>query len=761
MAKHLRAFVGIGAVVLVLARLGRVLEPVVDTPDWRIVAALAAVGGAVVAFALARRGVLVQVIAHLLGVVFLAVRVAAPSTLDQGFVPTSGTADELGRELAYALDVLQFGAPPVLAVSGMVVLVGMAMWVLGAAWAMSTLAGPPGLGLVPALGFYLYLAVVDRAPAATGWNLAFAVLMSLALAATGNPVTPGTGRMRSLDHRPLPRWHAGPALWNVAILALVGIFGAAAFASSIPQGGALEWRNPGGEGSGLGGGSFSGSRFAGLRQSIVSLSDDPVFVATVVPDLPGGPQAYWRLLTLDTYDGSQWRVGDQGFTDIGDLTEPLSTQRIRQTVRIESLSDDRLPVLFEPVSLASEEPVLRSGATLGTDGTIQVGALTFEGLTYRIESNVPTVDVAELASQDGALTPLFSEANAAGLTDLTPVPANPITSIPPSEVESLRTLPEGLDPAVGALARDVTTGTVTDFEAGVMLESFLRTFDYSTEVSSGQSSLELVAWLTDPESLNYRVGYCEQFATAMAVMGRTLGLPTRIVIGFTGGEETQTSAGPLTVVRQRNAHAWVEVFLEGAGWVAFDPTPRGDGTTSSISAGLGFNPNDVELEAASNPVGVDSSDQPIFDVPPNLPGSDLTTPGQGNRPLNLPTWTWIAMVLAAGGAAIPLWKRRRTKRRRSAARTGDIEAAWDEIVDRLTDLGAGPDSHLTPIEFAAETDRNLMPLANSYSAALYGKRPAADAGRHLEPAETWIDVSFDRRSRLAASMSLRSLGRRR
>ncbi len=88
-------------------------------------------------------------------------------------------------------------------------------------------------------------------------------------------------------------------------------------------------------------------------------------------------------------------------------------------------------------------------------------------------------------------------------------------------------------------------------------------------------------------SLNYRTGYCEQFAASMAVLGRAIGIPSRVVWGFTPGKvDTQDNGTEVITVRDNNAHAWVEMWMDGFGWVKFDPTPRGDGIPESVTAGF-------------------------------------------------------------------------------------------------------------------------------------------------------------------------------
>lgn len=758
MAQRLGWLVGLAGLGLVILRLGRVLEPAVDTPDWRVIVPAAAVGGVLVTWATVRLGPAKQAAAHFLGLAVVILRVTAPETLVWGIVPGAETPGAVAERLSYALDILRFGSPPVLAVAGLAALSAALLWGLGAAWGWSVANGRIWAGIIPSLTFYLYLSVVDRAPSSLAWNLSLVVVAGLGLVATSNLVPAGAGHLRNPDQAAQRRWQAGPATRLAFGAGAVALVGVSILGGMVPAGGAIDWRTSGGEGTGTGEGGFTASRFVNLRQSLVSLSDEPVFVAAVEPALPSGTAGYWRLLTLDEYTGDEWEAGDHDFGEVAPGAVDLPAQEsdlITQDIRIESLGDDRLPSLYSPERLASDETVIRSGASLGTDGNLRISARTFDGLTYRVESTVPTLDLGQLASRDGELSPMFAEAADAGEVQLDPSLGEPAPR--PDAIDSYLTLPAGLDPAVTELASEVTAGATTPFEAALLLEDFLQTFNYSTSVSTGHSSLDLSAWLTDPESPNYRTGYCEQFAAAMGVMGRILNLPTRVVIGFTPGEIVDTDEGPVHVVRERNAHAWVEVWLDGQGWVGFDPTPRSDGATTPLSDSLGFDPGSLDLTSSVSSEGQVPEDMMDFadgprDVAIGLEGG--AGGGDGGRP-------WIAwlvgVIVVLGALAFPAVKAARRRNRHRRAATGDIEAVWAEITDRLSDLGAGPVSHQTPVEYATATALELVPLAKAYSAAVYGNGRGTDAVRQMEAAERWIDDSFDRGERTRAIFSTRSL----
>src|SRR5256714_10660887 len=138
-------------------------------------------------------------------------------------------------------------------------------------------------------------------------------------------------------------------------------------------------------------------------------------------------------------------------------------------------------------------------------------------------------------------------------------------------VESARylELPPNLDPRIGTLTRDVIkkSGAKTWYDAAHAIESYLReNYGYTLELKAGGPD-PLADFL-----FNVKQGHCEYFATAMAVMLRTHGIPSRVVNGFQTGDYNGTA--DVYSVTQRDAHSWVEVYFpETNSWVTFDPTP--------------------------------------------------------------------------------------------------------------------------------------------------------------------------------------------
>ena len=207
-----------------------------------------------------------------------------------------------------------------------------------------------------------------------------------------------------------------------------------------------------------------------------------------------------------------------------------------QLVTIEALDGSIVPAAPEPVSasIRSDDGGMSwfadSSVLIKTDNDLD------EGDEFAIRSAMPrfTADALRAATSDNPPDAMFLD------------------------------LPDDLPPEVAETAAEVTAGASTNFDRMVMLQDWFRSeFRYDTEIPDGHGSPAIVAFLED------RVGYCEQFSGTFAAMARTLGIPARVVVGFTQG---QFDDGVYRVLG-RNAHAWPEVWFDGFGWVPFEPTP--------------------------------------------------------------------------------------------------------------------------------------------------------------------------------------------
>ncbi|MFQ5947668.1 MAG: DUF3488 and DUF4129 domain-containing transglutaminase family protein [Acidimicrobiia bacterium] len=765
---------GAAGISLALFRLERLLRSTTDGPPWEFVLIAAVLLGAAITWAgfLYRLGSATVIAINVVAMALTVVRVTVPHTT-WFLLPTGSSFAQLGTELALARDVIRTGAAPVLPIAGLVALLAVVFWALGAVAAWGLLRNRPYLAVLSPLGFYLYLATVDRRPSGISWTTSFLLVLGGALLAVVlDRRGEGAGRL-SLKGSWVAIERSVPSLPALALATtlIATVVASGVMADLVPATGVLDWRYS----TGLGGEYFGGvsyNPFVGIRQSLVSPDDVPVFVAEVEGDVPHG-QLYWRLLTLETFNGNQWFTDPNRSTiqhpeGLENYEAPIHaftgpTAQVTQDITILALQMDWLPAVYSPTEMTSDNRVVHGGFRVKEDGSLRFDALSFRGMTYRVTSEVPQPDLSVLsAGADGELSVLFSEAARDGLF-ATEAGTDPALRPFPEDIGRFLRLPEDLDTGIALLARDQTRGLTTDFERALALESYFRDrrqFTYDVDIEPGHGAKDLGAWLLDPESPNFHRGYCEQFATSMAVMARTLGIPSRVVLGFTPGERLNDGT---IVVRDRNSHAWVELWMPTQGWVRFDPTPRSDRINPATIESIPFEVTPyLEVQQQSTPAdigGVAAAGSRLFTE--DLLADQARLLGQGGdserRAPGLPSlMVPLALVAIAIAGAIPAlkgWRRRRRLRRLEA---GDISAAWMEIVDRLSDLGAPPHPALTPNELADLTTTAMRPLAHVYGRTAYGPpepvegAQVAIAARALRETESTLASNYSRSRRLLA-----------
>ncbi|HEX2420399.1 MAG TPA: DUF3488 and transglutaminase-like domain-containing protein [Acidimicrobiia bacterium] len=749
MGARLSLLACLGAFALALQRMSRLVESGPSDPDLVPVLIVATLIGASITAAarLARLGPALTFILGLSGASLVFARLAAASTLAGGLVPTPSTPAAVGAEMTVALELIRFGSAPVTASPGIVAVLAVVFWTLGTLAISGLLARRPLLATMPTLSFYLLAATFDRRPPEWWGPAGLIIIGAIAFWAAATDRSGGRARLRSTG-APLASHSYRLPITMVVIVALAGTFSTFRFAAAVPESGMVAWRNPTGFGGGLFGG-FSYNLFTSMQEDLAGESPEILFLARVSESAPPTSELYWKLITLDTFDGTYWLPANLGIRraespshwEAEDFAFQGETVLVESVVRISALRENYLPVLYSPRSLETDDRLLSASHRSREDGSIKFDARTKQGLEYRVISEIPVPNLAALATDGDSLSPMFANAQEQGFFNLPPVEAR--SPEPPSRrLTSLYTeLPDDLSDVIRALARQVTERARTDFERGLILEEFFRTtgeFVYDLEASTGHSALQLEEWMLDPESRNYRRGYCEQFASAMAVMARSIGIPARVVIGFSPGDvQNQADGSEVIVVRARNGHAWVELYMEGQGWVRFDPTPRADGSNPATAFAVGFDPNEF-LPEPTDPTQIASA------LPGSLAGIDRRFLEEAGDPtLGVPaapsgaagSWIWWQAPLGLLGL-VPAAKlvRRRARLRRLAG--GDVTAAWAELIDRLSDLGHRPPLSETPSEVAASFEGpGLRPLAERLSAHLFGRRKIGDGRAALELAE--------------------------
>lgn len=317
--------------------------------------------------------------------------------------------------------------------------------------------------------------------------------------------------------------------------------------------GLLSWRSGSGPGSGDGTGEGSAGveidPFVSIAPRLIEQSDTQLF------EVMSGKPAYWRLVTLSKFDGETWEPAPRLLGRIGEPEEFIPANappdeersiRIGQTFRLENLGGLSLPAAGYPrlFSLAGRGAI--EGALLADldTGDLRVEGGSVQGVQYTVHSALPRVSYRQLVDAS--------------------------VGIPPSP-EYLE-VPGGLSPGV----QNLLAGWIgqaraeTPFEMALAIQDQLLAFEYNEAVEPGASTDYLTDFL-----LETRAGFCQQFATAFAVLARSLDMPTRVVVGFLPGEASAGEQG-LYKVRGTDAHAWPEIYFEGFGWIAFEPTPRAE-----------------------------------------------------------------------------------------------------------------------------------------------------------------------------------------
>ncbi|ULA65398.1 MAG: TGc domain-containing protein [Nitrospira sp.] len=304
-------------------------------------------------------------------------------------------------------------------------------------------------------------------------------------------------------------------------------------------------------------GSGEGIRTSGFSETvnlgmIGPIKRDPGIVMRVeLPDRTGlqMDRFYLRGMAYDRYDGKSWttRLSHRralAESPVGTFTVRHASSRsprplgqvIRQTILLEALDTAVLFAAPHPESISGQFLAIQSDPT----GAIYLPFPSATRLEYTVHSRTTPVAAADLQFQPAVYTEVFGQ--------------------------HFLQLPESSE-RVGALAREIVGTKTSAYEKAQAIETYLsRHYRYSLDISPGLQARPLEEFLFERKT-----GYCEHYATAMVVLLRNVGVPARLVTGFLATEWNEY--GNYYLVRQRDAHAWVEVHLPSSGWVTMDPTP--------------------------------------------------------------------------------------------------------------------------------------------------------------------------------------------
>jgi len=270
------------------------------------------------------------------------------------------------------------------------------------------------------------------------------------------------------------------------------------------------------------------------------LGDAPVmYVRTGAP-------AYWRGLVFDLYRDGAWTASKTGYREMQPFVPPrflppapphnLGTfvQTFRVLRPLPGVINAAYPIesLYAPVAALREDLY----------GTFHTPDQLRPGQTYSVVSYLPDLSPDALRGDE-----------------------NP-TSLPPDDLAYLDA--GGLSAPARLLAEQVTRDATNPFDVVMTLTNYLQGhYRYTLDLPRVPTGRDPVDWFL----FDVKTGYCEQFATAETLMLRSLGIPARLATGYATGDYDPVLNQ--AVVREHDAHAWVEVWFGGHGWVPVDPTP--------------------------------------------------------------------------------------------------------------------------------------------------------------------------------------------
>jgi len=484
----------------------------------------------------------------------------------------------------------------------------------------------------------------------------------------------------------------------------------------------------------------------------ISFPPEPTVVLTV-----DGPEEahYWRTSTLDLFTDDHWfedlswlsRIeGDVGDVPGGPMAPPRAAQRenwIEQEVEIRALVDDRLAAAGTPVALDSRQ---LGTVFLLTDGVLRVRDPLSRGLRYRVWSYEPDPapdvlarsqprypdEAAEFLELDGRSFPPFG------------TPGRRAATLAVFDDRTYRRI--AAYRPLSTIAQQVAGRARTPYEAVLALEGWFRqrggfTYDEHPPRVSGPP---LVAFVTRTKQ-----GYCQHYAGAMALMLRTLGIPARVAVGFTSGARRDGK----WVVTDHDAHAWVEAWFDGLGWVPFDPTP-GRGTFGGSYSLASDSPDAVEAlrrgELTERRVG-DTLRADTAGLRATEVARDRRAPSIAAAVLVVGA-LWVLVV--GGGKAVVRGVRRasRDPRRSAAASRRELEGF---LRDQRIDIPASATLDELRRTVAVELGLDGRAFATAVAQARFG--PPEAASRHARAARRELRVLL-RRMRLELSLWARFRG---
>ncbi|GAA4265230.1 DUF3488 and transglutaminase-like domain-containing protein [Frondihabitans peucedani] len=427
---------------------------------------------------------------------------------------------------------------------------------------------------------------------------------------------------------------------------------------------------------------------------------------------------YLKLVDLVDFSGTRWspasvRLDAKNTVDALPAAPGIAKSTRRDTVTtdvsVNLLRSPYLPIPVPPTAITGIDSKWKYVDSSGV--TVRSTSEGSQGLDYRVTSK-PVDPTRQQIIRSLAQTPASLDAYQS------------VSGVPAS---------------ITRLAKKVTAGAANPFDAAVDLQEYFRNGDFSyseeTPVQEGYdgSGLDMVETFLQRKS-----GYCVHFASAMAVMARTLGIPSRIAVGFLPG--TQEGSTNSWTVTSNDLHTWPELYFQGLGWVPFEPTV-GQGTTSSYlqQTGTEASPSAAPTtspSATDQPQATRAAPTPTAATPTSVASSAAASAGTSSGGVSGLPVALVGAGLLVILALLPAGLRASRRRRRLGQDPPDTALwAWREVVDTARDLGIPVDTGATPQLTAGLLARHVDAAGASALSELlaatererFGGLPAEDA----------------------------------
>jgi transglutaminase-like putative cysteine protease len=545
-----------------------------------------------------------------------------------GLLPGPAAFGQLGDVLRTSIDVVRTGVPPVDATPAVLCLVVIAIGLV--AVLVDTLAvsagAPAACGLVLLCVYAVPASLADEM--LPWWAFVLGACSFAALLAVD-----GAHRHQQWRNRPVVQGTTAGVGSPAALVS--GAVAIALFAGVTVTFIGTVGQLPGGQGNG-GQGGLGLNPFTQLRGMLDQ--DDNVELFRV-RNL-GDDGRYLRALTLADYDSTGGWQGTsklpRGLPADGPLPPPFGVENFGP-------SADTVDIDIEPVNSKD-----RWAPVFGNPR--QVRDLP-EDIRYDPAGGM-------LFSDDAQTLPAYREE-----ADLSQPSAQQLRNARPTspgDVNPRYLADDHINPRVRRLANELTAGRGSTFDKVRAILAYFdpgNGFQYDTKTSAGSDEDALTDFL-----FRSKTGFCEQYASSMAILLRAAGIPSRVAMGYTAGFQS----GAYRSITTQNAHAWVEVFFPGHGWVQFDPTPLSDGTTYTppyVSQAGQAGPQDDPKTHGRTSTAPAPSTGAKGNKEDNL-NQQAGAGGAGEQQDDSPSWPWITLLVLAVGSGVATWFAVADRRRR-------------------------------------------------------------------------------------------------